>query len=261
MRVAMLYTVWVGDDMEMLKKSILHHMHYVDAIYVHYQYISNKGQDSNENRGIFWDMMRELTYEHKNLFLGNFYKPDLTKNTKENERIKHDGMIQYLKAASVYECYTHFIMTACDHFYDPAQLVWAKHYHISHDIDLSFTMMRTYYKHENWYLEPMEYYYMPFIHKLYPNTAISNTIKYPVRVDPSVKVNKCDKYRVFTPCECLLHHYSMVRKDIEKKLRNAAASIRWTPEQVQTFINEYNNAKPGDQIKYFQGRKIVEVSN
>ena len=205
-------------------------------------------------------MVFDLVLNVPNVFLGLHFIPNLYLNTKENERIKHNNMIQQLKQHAKTEVYTHFIMTACDHFYDLDQLNWAKNYHASHDVDLSLTMMRTYYKHDNWYLDPMEYYYMPFIHKLHPETEISKTVKYPVRVDPSVMVNTSKNYRIFTPDECLLHHYSMVRKDIERKLRNAAASIRWTPQQVETFINEYNNAKPGDQISYFQGRKIVEIT-
>lgn len=260
MKLALLYTVWIGDDMEMLKSSIMHHKDLVDAIYINYQYISNRGETAHDNKAVFWDMMREFATNYPNVFIGDFFKPDLNVNTKENERVKHNNMIQLLKNHAQTDGYTHFIMTACDHFYTPGQLEWAKEYHQSHNIDLSFTMMRTYYKHANWYLDPMEYYYMPFIHKLYPETEISKNVKYPVRVDPSVMVNTSKKFRVFTPDECLLHHYSMVRKDIERKLRNAAASIRWTPQQVETFISEYHNAKPGDQISYFQGRKIVEIT-
>lgn len=249
MRIAILYTVWTGDDMEMLRRSIRQHYDYVDQIHIWWQDRSNRNEVS-ENTFFDSNVISEDSKIHY-----HYFTPDIYLSTKANERMKHDYMIQQAKKQG----FTHFILCACDHFYEPAQFEWAKKYHQEKDVDVSFTMMRTYYKHKNWFLDPMEYYYMPFIHRMSANTEISKDIKYPVRVDPSVKVNNCVSWRVFTPEECLLHHYSMVRKDIKKKLRNAASSIRWTPNQVETFIREYENAKPGDSITYFQGRKIVEI--
>jgi hypothetical protein len=253
MKLALLYTVWTGDDMVMLERSIKQHEPYVDYIQIWYQCTSNKGEYSsfldygafyNKNFG-FIDRVESCHWE-----------PKLNLNTKQNERNKHDMMIQHAKKQG----FTHFILCACDHFYTPEQFEYAKKYHTEHpEIDASFTKMRTYYKHENWYLDPIENYSMPFIHKMYETTAIVNTPIYPTRVDPSVKVNTCYHSHEFDTDEIILHHYSMVRKDIEKKLRNAAASIRWTELQILQFISEYQNAKPGDSISYFQGRKIVEI--
>lgn len=248
MKIALLYTAWTGDDMDMLKRSIKRHSLHVDKVFVCFQSTSNTFNQHilpiEELNDIYDLDVGLLTFDpHKPL------------TTKQNERLKHDIMIQHAKK----EGFTHFIMCACDHFYTPEQFEFAKEYHKKYDVDVSFSMMQTYYKQENWYVSPMEYYYMPFIHKMHPETKISYAIKYPVLVDPSVKVNTCFSHRVFTPDELLLHHYSMVRKDIDKKFKNAASSIRWTKEQVKTFISEYQNAKPGDSISYFQGRKIIEI--
>lgn len=246
-KLALLYTAWTGDDMEMLKASIRQHKPHVDMVYVCFQFISNKGEH-------FSMSLNDMDGFPTNTQIFS-YTPDLSKNTKENERIKHDFMIQSAKKQG----FTHFIMGACDHFYDPNQIEWAKEYHKTHDIDLSITAMRTYYKRPNWYLDPAEDYFMPFIHKMKPETAISRTATYPVRVDPSVKVNTAQSIVVFNEDQVLLHHHSMIRKDIPKKLRNAAASVNWSQGDVQRFISEYENAKPGDSISYFQGRKIVEL--
>ena len=247
MKLALLYTVWTGDDMEMLERSIKQHLPHVDEVHVWFQCTSNKGEYHDNLALISLALLNNLSCE--------YWHPNLELNTKQNERNKHNEMIQHAKKQG----FTHFIMCACDHFYEPEQFEFAKKYHLKHDIDVSFTKMRTYYNHENWYLDPIENYSMPFIHKMYPETKIVNNPIYPTRVDPSVKVNTCNTFVEFEPKQVLLHHYSMVRKDIEKKLRNAASSIRWSSEQVQTFIDEYNNAKPGDEITYFQGRKIVEL--
>lgn len=241
MKLAICYSVWTGDDMEMLKRSIEHHLPFVDKVIICWQEVSNKG---------------EKGYGNIPCFIGSQivkYTPNLNLNTKQNERIKHNTMIEVSKHLGC----THFILAAGDHFYSDEMFYYGKMIMQENDVDVILTRMRTYYKHENWILDPLESYYMPFIHKCTINTQITSQVKYPVVVDPSVKVNaktfhiSSDKY--------LMDHYSMVRNDIEKKLRNAAASIRWTPEQIKQFIDEYNNAKPGDKISYFQGRKIVEV--
>jgi hypothetical protein len=93
---------------------------------------------------------------------------------------------------------------------------------------------------------------------MYPHTEITKRANYPEIVDPSVKVNTSERIHVFPPDEVLLHHDSMVRKDIQKKFRNAAASIRWTEEQIEKFISEYENAKIGDQISYFKNSILTE---
>lgn len=167
-------------------------------------------------------------------------------------------MIQFAKQQG----YTHFILSAGDHFYNHEQLQFARQWHLNNpQVDLSITKMVTYYKNENWCLYPLESYGMPFIHKLKTETEISRTAVYPIVVDPSVKVNTSENIHVFDENEVLLHHYSMIRKDIKKKFRNAASSIRWTPEMVETFISEYENAKLGDSISYFGGLKLLEKND
>lgn len=245
MKLAILYTVWTGDDMQMLKESVEHHSLFVDAIFIGFQNVSNKGEHSSVDLPIF----KTETPIH---YLS--YTPNLGLNTKKNERIKHNELIQASKKLG----FTHFILCACDHFYNHTDFEYAKEQHLINNWDVSFSLMKTFYKYKNWSLYPLESYYMPFIHKMKYNTEISDSAKYPVLVDPSVKVNTCDDYRIFTIDEVLMNHYSMVRLDIRKKLKNAAASIRWTEKQIQQFVHEYDHAKPGDSISYFQGRKIIE---
>jgi len=242
MKLALLYTYFSG--FEQLKKSIDAMQNEVDEIVVCFQMISNKGEINPEVK----NEMRELSHQFEKVWLLQ-WEPDLSKNTKQNERDKHDYMIQSLKRLNS----THFILSACDHIYSKDSFNYAK----AIDADVVLTQMYTYYKQENWRLEPPETYYMPFIHKLYPNTTIS-TNAYPVLVDPSVKVNSCKNIHIAPIDKCVLHHYSMVREDIELKFRNAAASVNWSEEKIETFISEYQNAKVGDKITYFKGREIVE---
>lgn len=246
MKLALLYTYFNGYEELDESISAMHGM--FDEIIICFQDCSNKG----EINPMVESEVRSIARKFDNVWHVN-WEPDLKKNTKQNERDKHDFMIKHAKAMNA----THFVISACDHIYTKEHFDIAINKMIAEDLDVCFTQMYTYYKNKNWRLEPIEDYYMPFIHKLYPHTTIS-TNAYPVLVDPSVKVNTCKKFHVFKPDECIMHHYSMVRTDIENKFRNAAASVNWSEEKIETFISEYQNAKVGDKITYFKGREIVE---
>jgi hypothetical protein len=231
----------------MLLKSIQHHKNMVDRITVCIQIVSNKGEHA-ECDNIILNKLIEVKEIDVIKFTSN-----LLVSTKENERNKHNDMIEYAKNMGA----THFIMAAADHFYSENTINKGKEIILSDKYDLIVTKMKTYYKHFNWMIWPLEDYYMPFIHKVSLNTFISGNVHYPVLVDPSVKVTTSKNIYIMPENEGLLHHYSMIRKDISKKFNNAAASIRWTPEQIETFENEYKYASVGDCISYFKYHKII----
>ena len=245
MKLAACFTVYNG--LELLPDSLAAITPHVDGVICAYQNTSNKG-DVNPYVGEYCEGLGMDCIE---------FVPDLTVNTKANERAKHGMMIRYAKAKG----YTHAIMMATDHFYMGEQIEFAKADVIANDWDITATAMHTYYKRPTWRVEPMEDYYMPFIIALRPETRIERMSGFPWHVDPSVQVNTCQKNRLYTPDEALLHHYSMIRVDISEKFRNAAASIRWKPEQVAAFISEFQGAKLGDSISYFKGRTLVEAPN
>jgi hypothetical protein len=247
--IAACYTVFNGE--ELLEKSMQQMADVVDFFVICYQETSNKGE---KNPGL-GAKLRALSLKFNCIFAE--FKPVLSENTKENERNKHQLMLQYARSKGA----THVILAACDHFYRTNELKRAVATSVLSGFDVTFTAMFTYYKRPTWQLFPKEEYFMPLVIKLHPETAIVQTRTYPVLVDPSVKVNTCKKWWVFPIQECALHHYSMVRDDINSKFKNAAASIRWKPEQVERFLHEYDRAAVGDSISYFQGRKIVEVEN
>lgn len=239
MKTVLLYTYFNGFEQYLHSFKSMGNL--FDEVVFCYQRISNTG---NENKNIA-EELNQLRGMHL-----LEYKTDLSLSTKENERRKHAKMIDYAKKLNA----THFVLSAVDHVYSAEHLQVA----LDADVDVTFTKMYTYYKNENWRLDPPEDYYMPFVHKLYDNTRIVQRMDYPVLVDPSVRVNTMDTYKVFTMDECVMHHYSMVRNDIMNKFRNSASRGNWSDEKLQVFIDEYDNAKVGDKITYFKGRKIVE---
>ncbi len=250
MKLTICYTTFNG--LELLEKSIANIYDAVDYIVIFHQKLSNTGNLEIDPRGNK-NVLRMLENEYPKVKV-HYFTPDLAKNTKENERNKHNLMIQKAKQIGS----THFILAACDHFYKKSEVEFAKDFCLKNDVNISLTRIYTYYKQTNWQISPIEDYYAPFIMKMYPNTEIS-TMKYPVLVDPSVKINASGMFHIFNQDEVMLHHYSMIREDIVDKFTNAAASIRWSEQQIMNFIDEYEEAKPGNEISYFRGRKIIEV--
>jgi hypothetical protein len=250
MKLAALYTVFNG--LELLEKSIKQIEPYVNDIVICYQKTSNTGNISND-----------VEQFCKRFAEGKFHViefiPDLKMNTKQNERNKHQQMIDFAKEL---KC-THFIISACDHFYTGNDFLNGKYICNINDYDVTFTKMYTYYKNPTWQINPIEDYYCPFICKLYPHTRVERMPNYPVHTDPSLQYSTCNKHYTFPLSMVALHHYSMVRVNIKDKFLNAAASMRWKDSDVQRFILEYSTANPKDNLplSYFGGRKLIEVPN
>lgn len=251
MHLAALYNCFNG--LEFLEKSIEQIYSHVDEIVLCYQAISNKGEKKAKVKP-FIESFRDKPKLHILEF-----KPNLSNITKNNEVSKLQMRIDYAKKIGC----THFISSAEDHLYKPDEFKKAKDKVLNSIFDITFTAMYTYYKHPTWQLTPIEDYYMPFICKLYPHTKVQRNSKYPLRVDPSIQINTCDNWCLFNQEEIMLHHYSMVRKNIVDKFKNAAASIRWKPNSVERFMNQYNNydIKLNPGVGYFGGRKIVIVED
>ena len=248
MKLAAAYTVFNGT--ELLAGSIEQIIDHVDVVLICFQNTSNKGE---HNPDLEKTLAKVLPNTHKLEFL--HFSPNLEFDTKTNELNKHNEMKAHLNEL---EC-THFVVMACDHYYKGESFLEAKKTALEGDYDVTFSEMYTYYKRQNWRLDPIEDYMMPFIIKLHPAGMFRRSANYPQRVDPSVKWFPCEHHYTFKRNELMLHHLSMVRVDVENKFRNAAASVNWSPERVKQFISEYENAQPGDSISYFKGRNIVEV--
>lgn len=246
--------ITIFDGLELLEKAVDNIRPFVDGFVICWQSISNKGNESK----VIGDYLKPYVNDSDVLLVK--YHTDLSLNPKENERRKHQLMIDKARGMGA----THFIMMATDHFYDPQELLWAKREMEHGDLDTSFSLMYTYYKKPEWQLTPPETYYMPFICKLHPHTKIERVKGYPVFVDPSVQLNTIGNHILFSSSRVMLHHYSMVRagvESIEEKFRNAASP--WSEKQITDFIGEYQNynAAYNPGVTYFSGRKIQIVDD
>lgn len=251
MKLGFIYTVF--DNTELLEGSIKQILPYVDKVLIVHQPISNTGQqmsafDRTILEGEFFNTNPKIE--------GIKFIPQPSDNIKEMERKKHNAGIQHLKAKG----FTHFAMGACDHYYIPEQFLRAKIKALNYDVTL--TDMYTYFKNPEWRLEPIENYQMPFICKIYPHTEISKLEYNGFKTDPSVRINTRATLYMFPHHEIILHHYSMVRLNIERKF-DSAAIFKRTPEAMKRYLDEYHDydiqKNPG--VEYFGGRKIKVVPN
>jgi hypothetical protein len=246
MKLGCIYTVF--NAMELFAGSAEQIYDEVDIILVVWQEVSNRGNEMS-----FEDSKHILQLKETNKVHLIKFEPDLKLNTKQNELNKHNQGLEYLKNLNC----THFMLSATDHYYFTNEFQYAKRYAEESGVDVTLTSMFTYYKKPTFQLYPIEEYYMPFICLLYPETKYVND-QWKYKVDPALRLNTKASMYLFEQEEIMMHHYSMIRKDIENKFNNAAASVNWM-QKIPAFIEEYNNAKIGDSIRYFKGRKLIEV--
>lgn len=230
-KLAAIYNVWDADYL--LPYSIAQIINSVDVVIVVYQNESNFGEK------YFPTIPNEVVKYH--------YTPNVSQSGRWNETRKRNIGLNIAKDL---DC-THFISMDCDEFYDSEEFEQYKNRAI--EFDASACMMYTYYKKPNIRLSPVEPYYVPFIHKIKPETTLGPH-KYPVLVDPTRAVSTCKQfYQIDRP---IMHHMSWCRKDIGQKLRNSTASINWK-SKINEYIEEFNNFENNKKITFFRDYNYV----
>lgn len=238
MRLLASYNVW-NDDL--LENSIANIINHVDHILICWQKLSYHGQPG-----------KFKPFDHPKISYLEF-DPDLKRNPKKNERLKLIEQIQWAKGHG----YTHILPMATDHFYVPTIFKNAKKEVEERDYDTTATPIFTYYKHPTFRLDPPENYFCPFICKLKKETTVKHG-DFPVYIDPAMCIYPSGRFKLMENIH--LHHYSMIRKNISKKLNNAASRQNFE-KKIQQHINEYNSHKVGDRVSYYGGRTTIEVPN
>ena len=126
MKLAVCYTVWNG--LEFLGPSVAQIYDSVDFVVICWQKQSNKGEI---NPDIETTISRFKAKKYKIVE----FKPDLSKNTKQNERDKHNLMLETARKLEA----SHILFSATDHFYRKDEFETAKKSVEDGDFDVSFT--------------------------------------------------------------------------------------------------------------------------
>jgi hypothetical protein len=235
-KLAGIWNVWDGD--EHLRRSIEQIKEHLDFVIVVYQNISNIGEK------YFPELPHDL------IDMSFHYQPNLLDSAQNNEENKRNIG---LSLARQMNC-THFIHLDCDEMYFNEDFKLAKEECYKNNLDASFCSLKTYYKYPTKQLFPEEPYFVPFIHKIYPHTKMCFDKRYPAFVDPTRRTNTYINHKYIDWLK--MHHYSFVRKDIERKMRNSSSSSAFSNNSVTW--EEFD--KTGKMI-HFKDFITIDVEN
>jgi len=241
-KLAAIYNVWDGE--ELLAGSMKQIQEHVDSFILVWQERSNFDEVNPDIRSY----MESLQGGKVQIIE---YVPNPNLSGTVNERNKRRFGFDIAKQTG----HTHFIFMDCDEYYHAHQFEAAKKYVIANDLDTSACNMYTYYKHPTYQITPPESYFVPFICKTNAQ-AVGST--FPVNVDPTRGVAPSGNFKRIDKSMCMMHHYSYIRKNIQRKLENSSAKVNWH-SQIPSMVNEYNNYQLGQPMMRFNGTtKLVD---
>lgn len=245
MKIAAIYNVW--DGVELLYGSMKCLKNEVDIFILVWQDVSNFGERYNP-----MDDFKVPDFGCEVLLVK--YEPQ-NSGGMTNEILKRNLGLQYAKE----EGCTHFLHLDCDEYYEDFGAL--KQQFLASGAKGSVCKIMTYFKKPTLRLEAPDNYFVPFIHELKEST-FAGAKNYPYYVDPTRKIQHLyvpmDESNVVL-MDKPMHHYSWVRKDIERKARNSSAKANI--ERSQLLQDYYaDETKAGYYLKDY-GQKLVEVDD
>lgn len=158
--------------------------------------------------------------------------------------------------------FTHFIMMDADEFYDPIEFRKAKDYLNSKPNLNGLVCKSKVYVKEPTLTIGLDTTLVPFIHKITPSLQHCFNKNYPfawegrnIRIDPTRSLNINSGVEMV---DVTMHHYSWVRKDYDRKIRNSTA--RANIEKMD-LAKKIVHLKEGDVFDLYPGKPLVRVPN
>ena len=244
MKLAAIYNVW--DSEELLQGSINQIIDHVDHVIIVWQRISNFGEFNPDVEKVINSLQGS-----KIQLIG--YEPNPKQGGTRNETNKRN--IGLARAREL-GC-SHFIFMDCDEYYDTQQFKAGKDFVINNNLHTSACKLYTYYKEPIYRLTPLEGYYVPFICS---TDCLDAGSGFSVAVDPTRGVGRKGNYKLIPDNICMMHHYSYVRKNIERKFKNSSASVNWKHE-IPIMVTDFNNWQPGKLMRRFERHNVETVEN
>jgi hypothetical protein len=247
MRVMKLIAIYnIFDGLELLEGSIRQIHDECSGILLLYQTLSNYGETDESIEPFVLRLAASLA----GITVQKF-EPELRLSGTRNETGKRTaGMATAVEMGA-----THVIHMDCDEYYRTDEFRKAKAVIEAMGYDSTACRMYTYFKDPTFRLMPMEQYYVPFI----SDARLSITDSYPVYADHT-RTAMGKKFHAFGPDELLMHHFSWVRRDIEKKLRNSSARVNWE-SQIPAMVRNVLDFEPASPLLAFPGYTIEKVEN
>lgn len=240
-RLAACYNVY--DGVELLAGSMRSIAEHVYLFIIVYQDKSNFGETG------FNPLQHVDLSEFHNVELIK-YTPRINAGHKNETEKRNIG----IRSARSKGC-THFIHLDVDEYYK--DFGEAKEAYIQSGSEGSVVGLYTYFKRPEWMFEKPDSYYVPFIHKLKGSTH-AGAIHYPFRVDPTRRINT----KTVSYLPHYMHHFSWIRNDVQRKIRNSSARNNMRMNQI---LEAYNSplmelSPEGYYVAPFE-QKITVVDN
>ena len=150
--------------------------------------------------------------------------------------------------------FTHFISMDADELYEPEAFLKAKErFHVEPDLQGLVCKTQVYFKSPKLTLG-LDHTLVPLIHRLNPLIKHEFNKRYPyawdhghLHIDPSRSLNINSGVKMD---DAICHHYSWVRKDYEKKIRNSTARNNILKDK--TLLHSLVHSKEGDYIEFYR---------
>lgn len=240
MKLTAIYNVW--DDWDLLSYSVKAIEPLVDGIIIVASEKSNYGHKS------------PIPNEWRSKIV--LYEPAPGRSPRENETAKRNHGLELAKRVG----YTHFLTMDADEFYEPEPFLKAKEiFHVKQNLAGLVCLCQTYFKSPQLTIG-LDTTLVPFIHKLTDHIKHGFNRAYPfaweghsIRIDPTRSLNI---HSGVEKIDLVMHHYSWVRKDYEKKIKNSTA--RQNLER-SCILKDLVEAKEGYFVEYYQ-KTLVRAS-
>lgn len=248
MRLVAIYNVW--DDWDMLRLSVENIRPVVDGCIIVCSTKSNYGEVSD---------IPEMYQDKSQKDLLVIFEPNAELSPMQNETAKRNHGLHLARLLN----FTHFITMDADEFYHPEDISrGTKMFHDKPNLKGIVASSQVYFKSPTLTIG-LDTTRVPFIHKITPDLQHCFNRQYPfaweglrdIRIDPTRSLNINEGVE-FVP-KIIMHHYSWVRSDYEKKIRNSTARANI---EKSTIRQDLLNATDGYYCNFY-GKVLHTVHN
>jgi len=251
MKLAAIVICWA--DYDFLKLSVESISEVVDGVIVIFSEKSNYGEyfknPDNFNR-------YEL-HENCEQIIISQHEPALLHPSHAETRKRNEGL-----EIARREGFTHFIMMDADEFYNPDELYCEKQRFIDNPDFMGLVCATQVYVKSPTLTIGLDTTRVPFIQRLTPHLKHEFNKKYPfawegknLRIDPTRSTNATFGIEW---SDIIMHHYSWVRSDYARKIRNSTAKANLERMDLGKKIV---HLKEGDIFDLYPGKPLVRVPN
>jgi len=248
MKLAAIYNVW-ADSVDLLYESVSWMGELADGIIIVWSESSNYGELSEPYIPIDAWMRREYNITMVQI------EPDLKLLPSENERAKRNAGLEQAKKLG----YSHFLMMDADEFYEPEPFLKEKERFLNPDLKGLVCASQVYFKSPKLTIG-LDTTRITFIHKITPNLRFEFNRDYPYAFDRTgIYIDPTRQLNINNGVEwsnVICHHYSWVRKDFEKKIRNSTARNNI---ENSTIRQDLSLAKEGHFCKFYD-KTLIRAS-